>query len=185
MRYDVRTPNPNPPKRSQWKQTSMEEEGIRGVIARELTKHEDERGWLLELYREDELPPLQGANPRPVMAYISCTGPRVQRGPHEHMDQTDVFVFISGTFMIELWDNRPESPTYKNRLSLCAGDGIPALVVVPPGVVHAYVNLDEEPGLVFNGANALFKGENRQDPVDEIRHELNRKSPFCVDLLKI
>jgi dTDP-4-dehydrorhamnose 3,5-epimerase len=181
----MRTPNPNPPKRSQWKQTSLEEEGILGVVARELTRHEDERGWLLELYREDELPHLLGANPSPVMAYISCTEPGVQRGPHEHMDQTDVFVFISGTFMIELWDNRPESPTYRNRLSLCAGDGIPALVIVPPGVVHAYVNLDAVPGLVFNATNELFKGEGRREVADEIRHELISTSPFNVSILKL
>jgi hypothetical protein len=28
------------------------------------------------------------------MAYISVTEPNVQRGPHEHVDQADLFCFI-------------------------------------------------------------------------------------------
>lgn len=175
----MRTPNPNPPSRKEWIHS---EEGIKGVVVKELRRNEDERGWLIELFRSDELPILLGFSPKPCMAYMSCTAPDVQRGPHEHMNQTDVFVFISGTFIIELWDNRPESPTYKQWMHLCFDKSMPGLVVVPPGVVHGYKNIDSEPGLVFNAPNALFKGYERKEEVDEIRHELNPKSPFNVNL---
>jgi dTDP-4-dehydrorhamnose 3,5-epimerase len=52
---------------------------------------------------------------------------------------------------------------------------------VPPGVVHAYKNIGSEPGLVFNCPNRLYKGPGRKDPVDEIRHEADKDTPFRLD----
>ena len=79
---------------------------IDGVIWRPLKKYHDARGWLCELFRDDDLP----AEFNPVMAYISVTQPGVSRGPHEHVDQADVFCFIGpGSFKMYLWDNRPKS----------------------------------------------------------------------------
>ena len=63
---------------------------IDDVIIKPLSQHADDRGWLIELYREDELP----ETVHPVMAYISQTLPAVVRGPHEHHDQTDYFAFV-------------------------------------------------------------------------------------------
>src|SRR5947207_14475668 len=76
---------------------------IPGVIARPLRRFTDPRGWLIELYRDDELP--EGF--KPTMGYLSLTHPGVARGPHEHRDQSDGFVFLSGVFEITLWENRP------------------------------------------------------------------------------
>jgi dTDP-4-dehydrorhamnose 3,5-epimerase len=55
------------------------------------------------------------------------------------------------------------------------------LLIVPPGVVHAYQNVGGVPGLVFNCPNRLYKGAGRQEPVDEIRHEEDPDSPFKLD----
>ncbi len=63
---------------------------INGVVVRDLRKFVDERGWLAELFRHDEL----DAEYFPTMSYISSTEPGVQRGPHEHLEQADFFVFI-------------------------------------------------------------------------------------------
>ena len=77
---------------------------IDGVVFRPLSAYRDRRGWLTELYREDEL----AAALRPVMAYVSETLPGVARGPHEHVDQTDYFAFLGpGEFRLYLWDARP------------------------------------------------------------------------------
>ena len=48
---------------------------IHGVIIKHLTLHEDERGWLAEIYRDDE------DHYQPVMGYVSVTHPGVARGP--------------------------------------------------------------------------------------------------------
>ena len=47
--------------------------------------------------------------------------------------------------------------------------------------MHAYKNAGDTDGWVFNGANRLYKGWNRQEPVDEIRHEEQKDSPYQLD----
>jgi dTDP-4-dehydrorhamnose 3,5-epimerase len=151
---------------------------IEGVIWRPLKKYADGRGWLCELFRDDELPPpLQ-----PVMAYISETSAGVTRGPHEHVDQADCFCFLGpSNFKIYLWDNRPGSRTHGAFQTDVVGADKPMLLIVPPGVVHAYRNVGSVPGLVFNCPNRLYKGPGRKEPVDEIRHEEDPTSPFKID----
>lgn len=151
---------------------------IHDVTAKPLRKFLDERGWLAELFRSDEL----DADVMPTMAYISMTQPGVARGPHEHKDQTDYFCFIGpSNFKVYLWDARPDSPTSGVKQVLYAGADSPMMVVVPPGVVHAYRNVGIENGIVFNGPNRLYAGHGKSEPVDEIRHEEAENSPFGLD----
>jgi dTDP-4-dehydrorhamnose 3,5-epimerase len=151
---------------------------IEGLIVRPLERLEDARGWLIELYREDEL----AAAMHPVMAYASQTLPGVVRGPHEHRRQTDCFAFVGpGDFKLYLWDTRTDSPTSGNRHTLLAGESNRQLVLIPPGVVHAYRNVSQVPGLVFNAPDRLYAGEGRKEPVDEIRYEDRPDSPFLID----
>jgi dTDP-4-dehydrorhamnose 3,5-epimerase len=150
---------------------------IDGVICRSLRKYHDARGWLCELFRHDELP----AEYHPVMAYLSETAPGIARGPHEHVRQADCFCFLGpGNFLVDLWDNRPASPTHANHQQLLVGRDHPALVIIPPGVVHAYRNVGTEPGVVINCPNRLYRGAGKQEPVDEIRHEDDPASPFVL-----
>ncbi len=150
---------------------------IDGVIVRGLTKFIDERGWLCELFRHDELLP----EIYPVMAYASMTHPNITRGPHAHREQTDIFCFIGpGNFKVVLWDNRPHSKTYMTRQIIFAGIDSPKIVVVPPGVVHGYKSIGPGPGLVFNAPNQLYAGEGKKGPVDEIRFEDDPDSPFSI-----
>ena len=151
------------------------ESRIPGVVCRPLVIYPDSRGWLAEIFRQDEL----GQEHIPVMAYISVTQPGVGRGPHAHRQQTDLFCFPGpGEFRLSLWDQRPESPAYGLRQDFVLGENCPALVIVPPGVVHGYRNLSGHQGLVCNFAIRLYRGPGRQEPVDEIRFEDDPDSPF-------
>jgi dTDP-4-dehydrorhamnose 3,5-epimerase len=153
-------------------------EHIPDVHIKPLRRHGDARGWLVELYREDEM----DDQIHPVMAYISETMPGVIRGPHEHHDQTDYFAFIGPSdFELVLWDARPESPTHGMQTRAVYGASNPVAVSIPPGVVHAYRNIGSVPGWVFNGPNRLYAGRGKKEPVDEIRHELDPGSPYRVD----
>lgn len=158
-------------------------EGFRdGVIAdvvwKPLQVYHDQRGWLCEFFRNDEVP----AEYRPVMAYSSLTFPGITRGPHEHVHQSDYFCFIGPSdFKLFLWDNRPTSPTYRVFQSKIVGSSQPMAVIIPPGIVHGYRNVGTEPGLVFNAANQLYRGEGKKEEVDEIRHEHDPQSPFKVE----
>lgn len=151
---------------------------IAGVEIKDLKRFKDERGWLMELFRSDEL----AAEYFPAMTYISLTKPGVARGPHEHIDQADYFCFAGPSdFKIYLWDNREGSPTYRARQVFIAGESAPMAVIVPKGVVHAYKNVGGHDGLVINCPNRLFKGEGKKEPVDEIRHEQVEGSPYGLD----
>ena len=151
---------------------------IDGVIIQELKQYNDERGWLIELFRSDELAP----ELFPVMSYVSMTLPGVARGPHEHVDQADLFCFLGpSTFRLYLWDNREGSSVYRKRFSFDFGQNQPATVVVPKGVVHAYKNIGQVEGIVYNAPNRLYAGEKRADPVDEIRHEDKIDSEFKLN----
>jgi dTDP-4-dehydrorhamnose 3,5-epimerase len=151
---------------------------IDGVLCYPLKRYEDARGWLVELFRYDEIPPVN----YPQMAYVSMTLPGVVRGPHEHRFQYDLFCFLGPSdFRLYLWDNREISPTYRVRQVLVVGESRPMAVIVPPGVVHAYRNIGSVPGWVFNAPNQLYAGWKRSQTVDEIRHENRPDSPFRVD----
>lgn len=148
---------------------------IEGILWKPLSKFTDRRGWLVELFRHDELP----AEYHPTMCYISMTEPGIARGPHEHEDQADYFCFIGPSdFKVYLWDARPASKTYGNREIRVVGESAASGLVVPAGVVHAYKNVGDKQGIVFNAPNRLYKGWGKKDPVDEIRHEDDRESPF-------
>ncbi len=151
---------------------------IEGIIIKELTKYSDARGWLMEMIRSDEVEKAI----MPAMSYISMTVPGVARGPHEHVDQTDYFCFAGpSTFKIYLWDGREDSPTYKVKQVETAGAAAPKVIIVPPGIVHAYKNIGEVEGLVMNFPNRLFMGEGKQSPIDEIRYEDLEDSPYILD----
>ena len=136
-----------------------------GVIVRELKRFTDSRGWLIELFREDELP----AGFDPAMGYLSLTHRGIARGPHEHRDQSDGFVFLSGKFEITLWENRPGRAPHKEVI--IAGEDNPLFLVVPPGIVHGYRNVGDSDALVINLPDRLYAGHGKTEAVDEIRHE--------------
>lgn len=138
---------------------------IPGVVIKELNRFTDERGWLMELFRDDELP--EGFEP--TMGYLSMTKPGVARGPHEHKDQTDGFVFLNGQYELYLWENRDGQPEKMEVHKV--GEKNPCLVFVPPGVVHAYRNVGTEEAFVLNFPDKLYAGWGKKEPVDEIRHE--------------
>jgi len=151
---------------------------IEGIEIRPLSKYSDSRGWLMELFRMDELDPEY----IPAMTYISLTKPGVARGPHEHMDQADYFCFAGPSdFKVYLWDNRAGSPTHGRRMTVFAGESAPMIIIVPKKVVHAYKNIGSTDGLVVNCPNRLFKGRGKVDPVDEVRYENDVASPYVID----
>lgn len=137
-----------------------------------LGRWEDSRGWLSELYRDDELP--EGFEP--VMGYLSVTKPGVARGPHEHREQSDGFVFLFGRYELHLWENRPGYPEAYEVHTV--GEENRVFVIVPPGVVHAYRNVGEQDAAVLNFPDRLYAGRGKSEPVDEIRHENDEGSRF-------
>jgi dTDP-4-dehydrorhamnose 3,5-epimerase len=154
------------------------EGAIEGVVVRKLKKYFDDRGWLTELFRHDELQ----EEFFPAMSYISSTNPGVARGPHEHRDQADLFCFIGpSNFKLRLWDNRKDSRSFGAVMTMVVGEDDPTAVLIPKGVVHGYQNVGEVDGIVINCPNRLYAGAGRKEEVDEIRHENADESIFRMD----
>jgi len=152
---------------------------ISDVIIKRLNKYQDERGWLAEIYRSDEF------NYQPVMSYISVTKPNVIRGPHEHKFQSDCFIFIGpGSFKLYLWDGRIENRENFDKeneyMEIEVGENNPMLIIVPPGVVHAYKCVSDCDGWCINFPDKLYKGKEKKEEVDEIRWENNLESPYKI-----
>ncbi len=148
---------------------------IEGVIVKKIEKYPDERGWLAEIYRDDEI------EYRPTMSYISATKPGVIRGPHEHVYQSDCFVFIGpGDFELHLWDKRENSKTNGEYLKLKVGENNPVMVIVPPGVVHGYKCISDITAMNINLPNRLYKGIDKKEEIDEIRWENKENSPYRI-----
>ena len=159
------------------KNTNFRDGKIDGMIVKDLVKNEDKRGWLMELFRTDAI----DENVFPVMSYLSLTYPGIERGPHVHFEQTDYFCFVSSVFRLFLWDDRKESVTYGNKMNLDIGENGSKIVIVPPGVVHAYKNIGKESGLVINLPNKLYAGWDKKEKVDEKRYENDVNSPFKIE----
>jgi dTDP-4-dehydrorhamnose 3,5-epimerase len=148
---------------------------IKGVIVKKLNKNNDDRGWLTEIFREDE------AKFKPVMSYISSTKPGVIRGPHEHTEQSDCFVFAGpGDFELHLWDRRVKSQTEGGYEKFSVGEQNPTMVIVPPGVVHGYKCVSKTDGLCINLPDKLYKGKGKKEEIDEVRWELDARSPYKI-----
>ena len=151
---------------------------INGVVVCKLTRARDSRGWLAELFRRDDL----DEEFFPAMAYISATNPGVTRGPHEHLDQADLFCFIGpSNFKLRMWDNREGSETFGCVTTIVVGQDNPSSVLVPAGVVHAYQNIGDDEGIVINCPNRLYRGVGRKEEVDEIRHENDGGTRFRME----
>jgi dTDP-4-dehydrorhamnose 3,5-epimerase len=146
---------------------------MEGIIIKELKQFHDDRGWLVETFREDEI------DFNPVMSYVSMTKPGIARGPHEHREQSDYFCFF-GNFRLYLWDNRPDSPTFGQHIFFDI-KGRPHIAIVPPKIVHAYKNIGETDGLVINMPDRLYRGKDKTLPVDETRYEDDPASPYRMD----
>jgi dTDP-4-dehydrorhamnose 3,5-epimerase len=148
---------------------------IDGVIINQLMKYKDERGWVCEFFRNDD------SEYRPEMVYASLTNPGVVRGPHEHAYQSDYFIFPGpGEFEIHLWDRRDNSDTKGEYLKIEAGEENPITLLVPPGVVHGYKCVSDIPANSYNLPDKLYKGEGKNEEVDEIRWENDPESPYKI-----
>ncbi|MEA1979402.1 MAG: dTDP-4-dehydrorhamnose 3,5-epimerase family protein [candidate division Zixibacteria bacterium] len=144
----------------------------------ELESYSDKRGWLSEFFRQDKL----GKEKLPQMGYISMTEPGMQRGPHEHRCQTDIFIFLGlSEFELYLWDNRPESKTFQQKDIIKIHNQKLVRVIIPKGIVHGYKNIGNHQGIIINIPNQLYKGQGRDGEIDEIRYEQDPDSPFKIE----
>ncbi len=142
---------------------------IDGVQVIDLTVHMDDRGFLCEIIRrtpqgnEPQLPYSVAHDIRQV--YIVGDPVRgTVRAFHKHEVLWDWFCIVHGTAKFVLKDDRPDSPTYGEMMMVVVGDRRSRLIVVPPGVYHGWMSLEDDT-LMVSTASEVYNQENP----DEVR----------------
>jgi dTDP-4-dehydrorhamnose 3,5-epimerase len=128
---------------------------IEGVQVKPLKVVPDERGWLMEVLREDD-----ELFSRFGQVYVSATYPGVVKAWHFHTQQTDNFACIAGMIKLVLVDTRQGSPTRDTINEFFLGVHNPVLVQVPKLVYHGWKCISTEPSLVINVPDEPYDHRN-------------------------
>lgn len=117
---------------------------IKDVIIRPLTVHHDDRGYLMEILRDDS----------PTFTrfgQVYLVGDMVRgtvRAFHRHNELVDWFFISHGAAKFVLVDGRIDSPTHTNYQIIVAGERKPVCITVPPGVWHGWMSLADDTQLI-------------------------------------
>jgi dTDP-4-dehydrorhamnose 3,5-epimerase len=118
---------------------------IEGVKIVDLKKIPDERGMIMHMLRNDD-PHFEKFGE----IYFSTAYPSVIKGWHEHTKQVQNYAVIQGMIKLVLYDNRPDSPTYKNLMELFIGVDNYKLVRIPPGVINGWKTIGTTTAILAN-----------------------------------
>jgi len=128
---------------------------IDGVVVKPLRVIPDERGYLMEMLRNDD-PFFEGFG----QVYLSVAYPGVVKGWHYHKLQTDHMTVVSGMAKIVLYDMRPGSVSQGELAELFAGERNPILIRVPPGVCHGVKAIGDAPAYMINVPDRAYDYEH-------------------------
>jgi len=130
---------------------------IQGVEVKELQVNADERGHLVEMFRED----WDVYDPDPAMSYYSMTYPDVVRAWHRHNEgQVDYFVCPKGRIKIGVYDDREGSSTQGELNTFVVGEHDQRAVRIPGDCWHGFKAIGDEPAMLVNFPTNLYDYEN-------------------------
>jgi len=114
----------------------IEELEIPGVLLARPERFEDDRGWFMEILREDAFGVsfLQGNH--------SHSRARVLRGLHYHAKQSDAWYVVAGKAQVGLADLRIRTD-HPTAITLDMSSDDPTVLYIPPGVAHGFLALTE------------------------------------------
>lgn len=147
---------------------------IEGVQIRSAVTQVDDRGTLTEVYN-----PAWGFLDAPLVYIYQFTirPGRVKGWVHHKLQEDRIFLSL-GTVKIVLFDNRPESPTYRLVNEIYVSEYHRALINFPPNVYHAIQNVGDREALLINMPTRPY---NHEDP-DKFRLPMhNDLIPYRFD----
>ena len=133
---------------------------IEGVFVKQLVRHPDDRGFFMEILRDDE-----GLLKRFGQASLSKSYPGVIKAFHYHEKQDDLWFFPAGNAQVVLHDLRKESVTFGVTEVFYLGEDNAELLLIPSGVAHGYRVLGEQPAVIVYFTTESYK----MDSPDEYR----------------
>ena len=147
---------------------------IEGVMVRTLNQIHDERGYLMEILRNDD--PEFKNNFGQV--YVSAVYRGVIKAWHLHHAQTDRVCCISGRIRLGMVDVRSNSSTKGNTEDMVIGDGNPKIITIPYGILHGWKGLTDT-ALVINVPDKPYCYENPDE--DRVRKDVTRLSGLDIN----
>jgi len=133
---------------------------INDAVQIELKAHVDDRGYLVEIIRaKDEHFTKFGQ-----VYLVGNFGQGTIRAFHKHEVLWDWFFISHGSAKFVLRDDRKDSSTYENMDTYVISSRNPSLLVVPPGVYHGWISLEDDTQLISTASEVY----NREKP-DEVR----------------
>jgi dTDP-4-dehydrorhamnose 3,5-epimerase len=133
---------------------------IDGVQVVPLVANVDDRGYLIEVVRATDPYYTKFGQ---VYVVGSVTKGTI-RAFHKHQELIDWFFIAHGSAKFALRDDRPKSQTFQEMNTMVIGTRNPSLIVVPPGVFHGWMALEDNT-LLISTASEVY---NRLNP-DEVR----------------
>ncbi len=138
---------------------------IQDVQVISLVAHMDDRGYLVEIARcADDSEP-HGVVHQFGQVYLVGNMTRgTIRAYHKHHELWDWFFISHGSAKFILVDDRDDSPTKGEMMTVVIGERRPALIIVPPGVYHGWMSLEDDTQMISIASHVY----NREKP-DEVR----------------
>ena len=138
---------------------------IQDVQVIPLVTRMDDRGYLIEIVRRADDPEPHGIVHQFGQVYMVGDMTRgTIRAYHKHAELWDWFFISHGSAKFVLVDDRDDSPTKDEMMTIIIGERKPTLIVVPPGVYHGWMSLEDDTQMVSIASHAY----NREKP-DEVR----------------
>ncbi len=128
---------------------------IDGVTTRPLRVIPDERGYLMEMMRND-WPEFR----RFGQVYLTVAYPGIIKAWHFHKVQWDHFICVQGMARVVLFDQRADSPTHGLINEFHIGILQPILLAIPPMVCHGFTAEGIEAALIVNVPTELYNYQN-------------------------
>jgi len=130
---------------------------IEGVETRDLQVNADERGHLVETFRED----WDMYDSDPAMSYYSLSYPGVVRAWHRHVEgQIDHFVCPKGRVKVGIYDERDDSSTEGELNTFVIGEHKQQAIRIPGDCWHGFKVLGNEQAMLLNFPTKLYDYEN-------------------------
>ncbi|MEM7801882.1 MAG: dTDP-4-dehydrorhamnose 3,5-epimerase [Chloroflexota bacterium] len=129
---------------------------IQGLFTMEPDVYGDERGRFMETFRREWFPQRSWER---VQMNRSESIQNVVRGLHYHYHQVDYWFVMAGMIRAALVDIRPNSPTFKQTLTVDMGDDNRIGLFIPVGVAHGFNTLSERVLLTYVVDNYYDKSD--------------------------
>ena len=116
---------------------------------KELEIHSDERGWLVEMLKKNEI------KEDIKQIYVATIKPGCVRGNHYHLKRIEWFLILNGKAEIYLEDIK-----IKTKICHKISSRKPQIVTIFPKIAHAVKNIGKETIYLVSGQNTIYNPKN-------------------------